>query len=44
MSEIADDYDRLTKPVLVFCSAAIDRTTPVAAFIVRRERTLGRGG
>ena len=41
MSRIADEYDRLPKPVLIFCSAAIDRTTPVAAFIVRLERPAG---
>jgi hypothetical protein len=27
------EYKRLPKPVLMFCSAGIDRTTPVAAFI-----------
>ena len=37
MEGIAADFDELQKPVLVFCSAAIDRTTPVAAFLVRRE-------
>jgi hypothetical protein len=37
MQRIAEEYDRLQKPVLLFCSAAIDRTTPVAAFITRRE-------
>jgi hypothetical protein len=41
MSRIGDEYDRLPKPVLIFCSAAIDRTTPVAAFIVRLERPAG---
>ncbi len=31
-------YDRVTKPVLVQCSAGIDRTAPVAAYIVVNRR------
>jgi hypothetical protein len=37
MERIANEFDRLQKPVFLFCTAAIDRTTPVAAFIVRRD-------
>jgi|ADurb_Leu_02_Slu_FD_contig_31_882900_length_1524_multi_3_in_0_out_0_2 hypothetical protein len=33
MEEALKEYQRLGKPVLMFCSAGIDRTTPVAAFI-----------
>lgn len=29
------EYNRLPKPVLIHCSAAIDRSPPVAAYIVR---------
>jgi len=29
-------FSKLPKPVLLHCSAAIDRTTPVAAFIVQQ--------
>lgn len=37
MQEVLEAFDELPKPVLIHCSAAIDRTTPVAAFI-RRHR------
>ncbi len=37
LEAIAEEFDRLQKPVLIFCSAGVDRTTPVAAFLVRRE-------
>jgi hypothetical protein len=33
MQEVLEAFDDLPKPVLLHCSAAIDRTTPVAAFI-----------
>jgi hypothetical protein len=33
MKDILASYDELRKPVLMHCSAAIDRTTPVAAYI-----------
>jgi hypothetical protein len=40
---VLDAYDRLPKPVLVHCSAAIDRSPPILAYLVyevhRRERT-----
>jgi protein tyrosine/serine phosphatase len=35
MQEVLEAFDELPKPVLIHCSAAIDRTTPVAAFIYR---------
>lgn len=42
MNQVLQEFDRLPKPVLIQCSAAIDRTTPVAAFIAaRREPTAG---
>ena len=30
-------FDRLPKPVLLHCSAGIDRTSPVAAFIITQR-------
>ena len=36
MAEALEAYNELPKPVLLHCSAAIDRTTPVAAFIQRK--------
>ena len=42
MDRVLQVFDRLPKPVLIQCSAAIDRTTPVAAFIAaRRDPTAG---
>jgi len=39
MERILKEYDELPKPVLIHCSAGIDRTAPVAAFIAyRREK------
>ena len=40
MEDVFAAYEELPKPVLLHCSAGIDRTTPVAAFIVseRAER------
>lgn len=35
MQKVLEGFDALPKPVLLHCSAAIDRTTPVAAYIVR---------
>ncbi len=32
-------YDRLTKPVLLQCSAGIDRSAPVAAYIWQKRAT-----
>lgn len=37
MGRVLEEFDRLPKPVLIHCSAAIDRTTPVAAFIAARR-------
>ena len=37
MDRVLEEFDRLPKPVLIQCSAAIDRTTPVAAFIAARR-------
>ena len=34
MERVLEAFDRMPKPVLLHCSAAIDRTTPVAAYIV----------
>jgi protein tyrosine phosphatase (PTP) superfamily phosphohydrolase (DUF442 family) len=36
MEEILRFFDDLPKPVLLHCSAAIDRTTPIAAFIAEQ--------
>lgn len=33
MQKVLEAFDALAKPVLLHCSAAIDRTTPVAAYI-----------
>lgn len=42
MYQVLQEFDRLPKPVLIQCSAAIDRTTPVAEFIAaKRETTAG---
>ena len=38
MRTILETFNELPKPVLLHCSAAIDRTTPVAAFIVQQRR------
>ena len=38
MRDILAAYDELEKPVLMHCSAAIDRTTPVAAYIQASRR------
>jgi hypothetical protein len=35
MSNVLQAFSELPKPVLLHCSAAIDRTTPVAAFIAK---------
>ena len=35
MDKVREEFDALPKPVLIHCSAAIDRTTPVVAFIAR---------
>ena len=37
MNRVLQEFDRLPKPVLIHCSAAIDRTTPVVAFIAARR-------
>jgi hypothetical protein len=36
--DVLEAYDRLKKPVLIQCSAGIDRTAPVAAYIFRNRR------
>jgi len=42
MNRVLQEFDKIPKPILIQCSAAIDRTTPVAAFIAaRREPTAG---
>lgn len=38
MEEVLQWFDELPKPVLIHCSAGIDRTTPVAAFVAERRR------
>jgi hypothetical protein len=37
MQRVLTEYDKLPKPVLIQCSAGIDRTTPVAAFIAHQR-------
>jgi hypothetical protein len=37
MEKVLKTFDDIPKPVLVHCSAGIDRTTPVAAFIAYRR-------
>ena len=37
MQKVLEAFDVLPKPVLLHCSAAIDRTTPVAAYIARHQ-------
>jgi hypothetical protein len=37
MLQILEAFDELPKAVLFHCSAAIDRTTPIAAFIVQQR-------
>lgn len=36
---LLEAYDQLPKPVLVHCSAAIDRSPPVVAYVVLKRRT-----
>lgn len=43
MGRVLQEFDRLPKPVLVQCSAAIDRTTPVAVFIAAHRDPKARG-
>ena len=43
MNRALQEFDKLPTPVLIQCSAAIDRTTPVAAFIAaKRDPTADR--
>jgi len=37
MQEVDRAFNELPKPVLLRCSAAIDRTAPVAAYIVHQR-------
>jgi hypothetical protein len=37
MEDVLTTFERLPHPVLLHCSAGIDRTTPVAAFLVERH-------
>ncbi len=37
---LLDAYDQLPKPVLVHCSAAIDRSPPVVAYVVLKRGTV----
>jgi hypothetical protein len=37
MRQVLDAFHRLPKPVLLHCSAAIDRTAPVAAYICESD-------
>lgn len=41
MEKILEAFDQMPKPVLVHCSAGIDRTSPVAAYIVSRRGNQG---
>jgi len=36
MQEVFEAFTQMSKPVLIHCSAAVDRTTPIAAFILHR--------
>lgn len=38
---LLEAYDQLPKPVLVHCSAAIDRSPPVVAYVVLKRGTAG---
>lgn len=40
MNQALQEFDKLPKPVLIQCSAAIDRTTPVAAFITAKRESM----
>jgi hypothetical protein len=44
MRQVLKDFDQLPPPVLVHCSAGIDRTTPVAAFLVEQRAGVHRAG
>lgn len=44
MRQVLEDFDQLPLPVLVHCSAGIDRTTPVAAFLVEQRGAVDRAG
>lgn len=37
LERVSQAFDRMTKPVLLHCSAGIDRTSPVAAYIVSKR-------
>lgn len=37
MNKVLNEFDLLPYPVLLHCSAAIDRTTPMAAFILNKR-------
>lgn len=39
MAKVLATFDRMPKPVLLQCSAAIDRTSPVAAYIAYERGT-----
>jgi hypothetical protein len=41
MQQILEGYDGLPKPVIIHCSAGIDRSTPVAAFIIQNRHKKG---
>ncbi len=38
MQKVLEAFNELLKPVLLHCSAAIDRTAPVAAFIAHHDK------
>jgi protein tyrosine/serine phosphatase len=37
--QVRDAFQRLPKPVLLHCSAGIDRSSPVAAFLSEHENS-----
>ena len=41
MRKVLEAFDQIPKPVLVHCSAGIDRTSPVAAYIVSQRDNQG---
>ena len=44
LERVLQAFDRMTKPVLLHCSAGIDRTSPVAAYIVSKRSSKSLNG
>ena len=43
-ARVLEAFERMPKPVLLHCSAAIDRTSPVAAYIISKRDIQSQGG